>query len=227
MDAEVNLDEGPDYTNRDFRFRRLVTKFAVRARRKFYSRFLDFMQPEAQDTIIDVGVTPDSELEDSNFLEKWYPHPEEITATSIEDASNIENFIPGVTFVRTEGRRLPFEDKQFAIAFSTAVVEHVGDRESQMAFVSEMLRVGNRFFITTPNRWYPLEIHTFLPFLHWLPRTMHQRILRALGKNQWATTENLNLLSKKQLLALFPPGAQVQMTTVRTFGMSSNLIVYG
>jgi hypothetical protein len=185
------------------------------------------MEPDAEATLIDVGVTPDSELEDSNFFEKWYSHPENITATSIEDASNIETMIPGVTFVRTEGSRLPFQDREFTIAFSTAVVEHVGDRSSQREFVSELLRVGESFFITTPNRRYPLELHTFLPFIHWLPQPLHQRILRVLGKKQWASTDNLNLLTKKEFRALFPPGTKVQITSVQTFGLSSNLIAYG
>ena len=27
-----------------------------------------------------------------------------------------------------------------------------------------------RVFVTTPNRWFPLEVHSLLPFAHWLPR---------------------------------------------------------
>ena len=192
-----------DYTNSQHRWRGVITRFNIAGRRKFYDAFMDSMNPTAETTIIDVGVTPDQTADDSNFFEKWYPHTSQLTATSIEDASHLETTHPGLTFQRTAGDSLPFEDGQFDIAFSTAVIEHVGDRDSQRRFLAELLRVSKRFFLTTPNRWYPVELHTYVPFVHWLPQHHHQRLLERLGKSDWATTENLNLLDAKDLLALF------------------------
>ena len=40
------------------------------------------------------------------------------------------------------------------------MIEHVGGEEEQRRFVAEVLRVGRRAFITTPNRWFPIEVHT-------------------------------------------------------------------
>ena len=34
---------------------------------------------------------------------------------------------------------------------------------------------------TTPNRWFPVELHTFLPVVHWLPKPAFRRVLRTLG----------------------------------------------
>jgi hypothetical protein len=224
------INEAPvvDYTNSQFRFRGLTTKFALKARTKMYESFLRTLQPTAETTIVDIGATPDAVTEDSNFLEKWYPHPERITATSIEDASYLEEAHPGVTFVQTAGGdRLPFEDRQFDIAFSSAVIEHVGDRSQQRQFISEMVRVSKRFFLTTPDRRFPMELHTFLPFVHWLPQQHHQSILRKVGKTTWASTENLNLLDEKSLRGLFPPGSSVAVDGVSLMGMRSNLIVHG
>ena len=65
--------------------------------------------------------------------------------------------------------RCPFDDGSFDVVFSNAVIEHVGDRERQGQLVREALRVGRRVFLTTPNRWFPVEVHTRLPFVHWLP----------------------------------------------------------
>ena len=119
------------------------------------------------------------------------------------------------------------EDDQFDIAFSTAVIEHVGDRERQTRFIAELLRVSKRFFVTTPNRWYPVELHTYVPFLHWLPQHQHQQMLQKLGKDQWATTENLNLLDRRSLRALFPAGVTPTITGTRLFGLHSNLLAFG
>jgi SAM-dependent methyltransferase len=227
VDSEASVHEHIDYTNSQHRWRGVITRFNLAGRRKFYDTFMETMAPNAETTILDVGVTPDQTAADSNFFEKWYPYPERITATSIEDASHLERTHPGLTFVQTTGKELPFEDGQFDIAFSTAVIEHVGDREQQRWFLSELLRVSKRFFITTPNRWYPVELHTYFPFLHWLPQHQHQRILRQFGKGPWAETENLNLLSQKQLRALFPPDTSPTMAGVRFFGMRSNVVAHG
>jgi SAM-dependent methyltransferase len=216
-----------DYTNSQHRLRRVTTKFALRARRRMYDAFVASLQPSADTTILDVGVTPDQVTEDSNFLEKWYPHAARITATSIEDASHLESKHPGLTFIQTSGEALPFADRQFDIAFSSAVIEHVGDRARQRRFVEEMLRVSKRFFITTPDRRFPIELHTFLPFVHWLPQPQHQRVLRAVGLHSWAKTENLNLLDEHDLRALFPAGVDPEIGGPRLLAMRSNLLAFG
>jgi SAM-dependent methyltransferase len=223
----TEMSEHIDYTNSQHRWRHVITHFNIAGRKKFYQAFMDQMAPSASTSILDVGVTPDQSAADSNFFEKWYPHPECITATSIEDASHLESLHPGLTFVQTSGDGLPFDDDQFDIAFSTAVIEHVGDRERQRQFLAELLRVSKRFFITTPNRWYPIELHTYVPCLHWLPQHRHQQALRRLGKESWATTENLNLLDQRALRALFPAGVTPTVTGTRLFGMCSNLLAYG
>jgi len=225
--AGSHPDDHVDYTNSRHRLRRVTTGFALRARRRMYDAFLECLEPSAQTTILDVGVTPDQSNADSNFLERWYPYPSRITATSIEDASHLETIHPGMTFIQTAGDRLPFADRQFDVAFSSAVIEHVGDRVKQRQFLGELLRVSNRFFITTPDRRFPVELHTFLPFVHWLPQRYHQRILRALRMTQWAKTENLNLLDERDLRALFPVGVDPQIGGPRLFAMRSNLMAFG
>jgi ubiquinone/menaquinone biosynthesis C-methylase UbiE len=220
-------DNFVDYTNRGHRFRRMFTPLSVGVRRKFYEQFQKHISPQADDAILDIGVTPDMSTEDSNYFERWYPYTARITATSIEDASCLEAVFPGLNFVRGDGARLPFDDRQFDVAFSSAVIEHAGTTEQQREFVAEMLRVSKRYFITTPNRWFPIELHTVLPLLHWLPQRAHQWIIRRLGQRQWATTDTLNLLGKRSLRALFPPDVMPTMSFVRTFGLRSHLIAFG
>jgi SAM-dependent methyltransferase len=216
-----------DYFSKDHPLRGWATGRAVAARRRMFARFAELVPFDHDTTVVDVGVTPDEDLADSNLFEALYPYPHRITATSIEDASHLEQRRPGVTFVRTDGDSLPFADRAFDVAVSWAVVEHVGDREAQRQFVSELVRVSRRFFLTTPNRWFPLELHTFLPFAHWLPRSYHQRILRGVGRDFWAHTENLALLSADDLGGLFPSGVDVHIARHRTLGWTSNLLAHG
>jgi hypothetical protein len=107
------------------------------------------------------------------------------------------------------------------------VLEHVGDRAAQKAFVQEVVRIADAFFIAVPNRWFPLELHTFLPVLHWLPRRWHRWALAKLGKTFWAQESNLNLLGARELRSLFPVEAGVRVHRHRLLGMTSNIAAYG
>lgn len=221
------MPESIDYFSKGHRLRSVATRLAFRARRKMFARFADAVPFDASTTVVDIGVTPDEDLADSNFFEQLYPHIGQVTATSIEQAAHLERRFPGLRFVRTDGVGLPFSDGEFDVAFSSAVLEHVGDASSQRRFVAEMCRVSGRCYLTTPNRWFPVELHTFLPLLHWLPQRHHQRLLRLLRKPFWASTDNLNLVSASRLAAMFPADWEVRVEAHRTLGWPSNLIAIG
>ncbi|MEJ0048388.1 MAG: hypothetical protein WDN04_21415 [Rhodospirillales bacterium] len=74
---------------------------------------------------------------------------------------------------------------------------------------------------------FPIDFHTLLPLIHWLPQPMHQAVLRAMGKEFWARTENLNLLFPGELRALFPPCASLSLRSIRLFGWPSNIVAHG
>ncbi|MCQ9206121.1 MAG: class I SAM-dependent methyltransferase [Omnitrophica bacterium] len=120
----------------------------------------------------------------------------------------------------------PFDDKSFDIVVCLATIEHIGSHEQQRAFIHDLCRVGHTCFITTPNRWYPLEFHTVLPFVHWLPNPWFRAILKFLGKHFYANENNLNLLSKKELICLLPKNVIVHVRYFRLFGMVSNLMFF-
>ena len=75
-----------------------------------------------------------------------------------------------VSCVTASGTDLPFEDDAFDIAFSNAVIEHVGGRDEQRAVRARALPRGAARVRLHPNRWFPVEVHTLMPFVHWLPR---------------------------------------------------------
>ena len=205
----------------------LRSRYALGMRTRMFQLFMETFQPGEATRVLDLGATPDASLPESNFFEQLYPHPRNITAASVEDCSALEQRFPGVRFVRIGPQGLPFPDKHFDLLFCSAVVEHVGDRLQQAAFVREALRVTRGFFFTTPNRAFPMEFHTLLPFIHWLPQKTHQTILRALGKEFWARTENLNLLTTGATRALFPPCPELTVRSLRLFAWPSNIVAYG
>ena len=202
-----------------------ATKLSWYARQKMFDLLMGLANPSADTTVLDVGVTSDRR-EDCNFFEKLYPHKDKITAVGMEDAAFLEEQYPGLKYVRCDGLSLPFPDKSFDLVVSFAVIEHVGSRTQQQAFVRELCRVGKTCFITTPNRWYPIEFHTAVPLIHWLPASWFRALLKLLGKHFFAKEENLNLLSEKEVLKMLPADAEVYTRHFRLLGLISNLLFY-
>ncbi|MDR2621144.1 MAG: class I SAM-dependent methyltransferase [Dysgonamonadaceae bacterium] len=163
-----------------------------------YNLFLEKMKPSATDKILDVGY---SNLEYSlvdNFLEKNYPYPSNITALGIEDNDLFKQRYPNIQVVRYDGSIFPFEDKSFDIGWSNAVIEHVGNEGHQIQFLKELCRTCKKIYFTTPNRYFPFEVHTRYPLIHWLPKKLFDKIL-SLTSKKWAAGDYMNLLSKKSL----------------------------
>jgi Methylase involved in ubiquinone/menaquinone biosynthesis len=205
----------------------LGDRVAARMRRIMFERFLA-CGVEATSSILDVGVTSDEKLEASNYLEAWYPHRDKITACGIDDAKFLEVRYPGVRYVEADGCALPFEDGHFDVVHSSAVLEHVGSHEQQRAFITELVRVSRRVvFLTTPNRWFPVEFHTVLPMLHWLPPRVFRAVLAFIGHDMLALEENLNLLGRSDIRALCREiGLQhFEVADVRLMGWPSNLLL--
>lgn len=210
----------------------LADRLAARMRRVMFQRFLDLTSVRPGHTILDVGATSDDELEASNYLEAWYPYKDQITACGVDDASLLERKYPGVRYVQADGRALPFPDHHFDIVHASAVLEHVGSRDQQTTFIGELVRVARHAtFLTTPNRWFPVEFHSALPLVHWLPPAAFRAVLGALGHDQLAREENLNLLSARDLRQVCHELDlhRFDVRNVRLFGWPSNLLltVYG
>jgi len=148
--------------------------------------------------VLDVGYTDPEWVPNDNYLEQHYPWPRQLTALGIDEPVECPQRYPGVEFVHYDGTRFPFEDVQFDVAYSNAVIEHVGGRERQLLFVSEMLRVAHAVWLTTPSRGFPIDSHTLIPLAHWLPRWARDAIYTRFGKS-WAAGDYLNLLYRRDI----------------------------
>ena len=206
----------------------LPIKIAGHQRKKMFTVFLRTSGIAANDTVVDVGVTSDRSYYHSNYFEAWYPHKSRITAVGLDDASFLEQQYAGVKFVQADGRSLPFENDAFDFAHSSAVIEHVGSRDMQVRLLRELWRVARKgIFVTTPNRWFPIEFHTVLPFLHWLPAPLYRKALMGLDRKFFAAEENLNLMSSGSLAdAARAAGlARFRITSVGMLGWPTNLLL--
>lgn len=172
--------------------RRVVLAYSIRNRRRKAALIGAFVRDRGLTSTLFVGSGGDRNPNEL-VLER------EIAAmTRIVAACDLYPARPtGWPYLRADGRRLPFRDGCVDLVLSNAVVEHVGQEADQRAFVAEHDRVGRAWVVTTPNRWFPVESHTFTLFRHWQPSWRGSR------------REFSRLLSRREFLSLLPPGTTV------------------
>jgi hypothetical protein len=202
----------------------LAERLLRTARHNIYKDFIRHCRPDSTMTILDVGVS-DVVNDASNFLEQNHTQPGQITAAGIGSGRGVAEAYGLAGFVQIEPNApLPFEDKQFDIATSNAVIEHVGSREKQHAFYAELSRVAKQVFLTAPNRYFPVEHHTAIPLMHYW-RPTFSLACKTLGKDEWLDPENLILTGIDDLRRLNPAG-RVGYTGLALGPFSSNMYIH-
>ena len=176
--------------------------------------------------VLDVGVSPNEELIDTNFFEKNYPYLEKVTAASIEDCSQLKDKYMGVRFIKIKaGEKLPFADKMFDLVVSWATLEHVGGYKEQAFFLSELERVGKKVFVTTPYRGCVYEPHTGIFLLHWLPLKLFRGVCKIVNKPFWSKQENLNPLWVRDVKKI--TDGRLKIRIYKTFGiLPTHLLIH-
>ena len=187
-----------------------------RWREERYQLFVSLCQVKPDEQILDVGAGEGGALERFNATNP-------IVAVDIRTDGGVWLEQENVTVQYADGTRLPFPNRSFPIVFSNSVIEHV-PRELQPAFADEIRRVGERYFVQTPNRYFPIEPHYQMPFVQFLP----ERVLKALNrhfsmgfreKGSWYET---TLLTAADLRRLFPDG---EIHRERRYGLTKSLMV--
>jgi hypothetical protein len=192
---------------------KLKNDAALALRKGFFKRFMRVMRPTREMRVADFGVSGHRDHPVHYFFESLYPWKDRVTAIgqAAEDASWFPEQFPGMQYVEADLRSIPLPDNYFDIGICNAVVEHAGPYDEQRNLVHEVCRVSKRVMFTTPNKRFPVELHTFLPFAHWLPDEQFHAILKKLGYSALATIDDLNPIDERTLLSLFPRERDTRM----------------
>lgn len=205
---------------------KLVRRILRRQQSRVYDVFARTFPPTPELRVLDLGVNGSLTEPEQHFFEWEYPYKSQVVAAGLEPPDVFHSCYPEIRYVQTSReRRLPFSDDEFDLVFCSAVVEHVGSRERQQEFLSELARIAHAAFVTTPNRWYPVELHTVLPLVHYLPTPWYRAVFRTLGFTFFADEANLNLLDATSLRSIVPEGVQAQIDRRRFLGFTSNLLL--
>ena len=71
----------------------------------------------------------------------------------VGNACSMESYVPG----------------DFDVVISNSVIGLVGACEEQKRMAAEIRRIGQRYLVNTPNRYFPCDWLTLIPLFHFLP----------------------------------------------------------
>ncbi len=155
-----------------------------------------------------------------------------ITLLNVENQnlSGLKNF----SYIRLDVSELDyFGDREFELIYSNSLIEHLPSFEEQKKLGKEIMRIGKRYFVQTPNLNFPVEPHFLFPFFQFLPEETKVKLLMKhnLGwyekqKVKSAAQElarSINMLNKKKLPEIFPDS---KIRSEHFFLLTKSFIVY-
>lgn len=199
--------------------------------------FVEKLRLGPEDIVLDLGS------EDGSYLSKYYPFPENIVIADIDEAPMkrgvAENGLRGYRVIPREGA-LPFDDGEFDAVWCNSVIEHVTiPRENlskvsssefldsaeahQRLFAQEISRVARSYFVQTPNKHFPIESHSIMPFIAYLSQTARFRLAETAKPfwiKQW--TADFYLYDRKRFMEHFPDASEILQE--RAFGLPKSFI---
>lgn len=218
----------------------LVQVVRRQARAKRAGLFREVFSPGPTTRIIDIGSEDGSAI--ASVIEGTPVPPRNVYIADIDEALVREGarrfgFVPVPI---PESGRLAFDDGYFDIVHCSSVIEHVTVPKSevwairsgasfrerawrrQQAFAEEVRRLGRAYYVQTPNRWFPVESHTWLPLVGFLPRSWQVNIIRV-SNRYWIkrTAPDWHLLTKREMQALFP---DAEIRAERFLGLTKSLM---
>jgi hypothetical protein len=196
-----------------------------RFRRRRMKRFVDDFSVTRDTRVLDVG---------GNTF-NWQFAGVRPRITFVNVAAQLFGRDPAATDRRVvaDGCELPFGDQSYDIVFCNSVIEHLGSHANQQRMAREIERVGISYFVQTPNYWFPVEPHYLAPGVQFLPRGARALAARWLTPWGWmerpssavarASVEEIQLLSRREMAALFPNG---RIASETAFGLVKSIIAY-
>lgn len=205
------------------RIKKIFSDVSKKSRQKRAAIFREKFSIDNSTKILDIGSETGENIK--SVLETTSASPNNVYVADIDaDAIKQGNLKFGFhPVLLNESGKLPFDDGFFDIVYCSSVIEHVTipkgklwkqmpnvdfKKEAEMSqkkFAAEIRRIGKQYFVQTPARNFPIESHSWLPFLSFVPRNLQSKIMRQANKF-WIkkTAPDFNLLTAREMQQLFP-----------------------
>jgi SAM-dependent methyltransferase len=155
--------------------------------------------------------------------------PLDITILNLPDVAAIDMEVPQHRIRYVEGDAcnvVEFGRGDFDVIYSNSVIEHVGPEDRQEAFASEVRRLGTRYWVQTPCKWFPIEAHCGMPLWWFYPERGRRFFIERWRKklpNWTEMIEGTRVLTLDHLRSMFP-GSSVHAEWL--FGFPKSYAMY-
>lgn len=207
-----------------------MNRIILKKRKEMLSIINQFYEKDELYDALDIGTTNDMEYYHSNYLIKNLKNIK--TYKSISNQKIDSNF-----FTKTLKKSIlekfsidEINNYSSDLVLSNATIEHVGNSANQLQMISNIITLTKKkFILITPNRYHPIDFHTQIPFIHWLPKKIHRKILSLIGLEFYSEEKNLNLLSTTDLINFLNnfDNIEYKIQYINFLGFKSNCIIFG
>ena len=207
-----------------------MNRIILKKRKEMLSIINQFYEKDELYDALDIGTTNDMEYYHSNYLIKNLKNIK--TYRSISNQNIDSNF-----FTKTLNKSIlekfsidEINNYSSDLVLSNATIEHVGNSANQLQMISNIITLTKKkFILITPNRYHPIDFHTQIPFIHWLPKKIHRKILSLIGLEFYSEEKNLNLLSTTDLINFLNnfDNIEYKIQYINFLGFKSNCIILG
>ena len=175
---------------------------------------------------LDIGTTSDDKNASSNIVIKNIDKFKCISDQIVNSDFFNKSLNKSITEEFSENELYEFSSD---LVVSNATIEHVGNTLNQKKMLKNIIKLTKKIFVlTTPNKFYPIELHTKIPLIHWFPKSIYRKILKFLGLSFYADEKNLNLLSVNELKKMLDNyKIMYEIKFIKLFFFKSNIIIIG
>ena len=203
-----------------------IHKMIAPALKRFRSKRMEWFEKS-------LGIRPDQRILDVGGTPFNWSHSHtnpQVTLINL-DAALVGEVRGNLRLIVADGCALPFRDRSFDVAFCNSVIEHVKPGAARASFANEIRRVAHRYFVQTPDKFFPIEPHFLAPGFQFIPRPLRRRAARWLTPWGWITrptasaarhmVDEISLLDAAELRAHFP---DAEIVRERFAGLSKSLL---
>lgn len=126
-------------------------------------------------SILDIGAG-------SGHISSFFSSKNRVVAADV--VNQICIIEPNFSFVELNQEKLPFESSFFDVVILNQVLTYVADQLNELKEVNRILKPGGICYISMPNKTFPIEPHSKVPFIHYLPHELYQLILNFITKSK-------------------------------------------
>ena len=204
--------------------RMLVNRFRERSRWQRIELFRRYFNLQAGMRMLDLGGGDGSHVSaliHGSSINRSDVFVADIDEPALEIARSRYGHTP--VMLREDERQLPFPDGHFDLVFCSSVLEHVTVPKSEMweitddalfrrqavasqaAMANEIRRLGRRYYVQVPYRYFPVETHSWLPLVAQIPRKWQIRVIK-LANRYWIkqTIPDFHLPTEEEMRSYFP-----------------------